>query len=126
MNKIILVVDDSAVIRSLHRYILGSQGYTVETASNGVDAIEKLYRNDHIALAIVDVNMPKMDGLQFIRTIRKERAYRDLPVIIVTCEEEDEQYRKGIESGANIYMVKPTRPDELIKCVKMLMPDEVQ
>ena len=121
MGKKILVVDDSATVRSLHTFILKSKNYEVEAASNGVEAIEKLYSNKDIVLAIVDINMPKMDGIQFVKTIRKEEAYRDLPVIMVTSEEEEDDRKKGIEAGANIYMIKPTQPEGLVMHVKMLL-----
>ena len=120
-SKMILVVDDSATVRSLHTFILKSKNYEVEAASNGVEAIEKLYSNKDIVLAIVDINMPKMDGIQFVKTIRKEEAYRDLPVIMVTSEEEEDDRKKGIEAGANIYMIKPTQPEGLVMHVKMLL-----
>lgn len=121
MGKKIMVVDDSPTVRSLHGFILKSRGFEVVTASNGIEAIEKLYSNKDIVLAIVDINMPKMDGIQFCKTIRKEDAYRDLPVIIVTSEQEEDDRKKGIDAGANIYMVKPTQPDKLVVHVKMLL-----
>lgn len=121
MGKTILIVDDSPTVRSLHSFILKSRKYEVESASNGIEAIEKLYSNKDIVMCIVDINMPKMDGIQFVKTIRKEDAYRDLPVIMVTSEEEDADRKRGIEAGANIYMVKPTQPDKLVVHVKMLL-----
>ena len=117
----VLVVDDSATVRSLHGYILKSHGYEVESACNGVEAIEKLYSTPDIAIVVVDINMPKMDGIQFVKTIRKEEAYRDLPVVIVSSEAEEEDRKKGIDAGANFYMVKPTQPEKLVVYVKMLL-----
>ncbi|HRY30118.1 MAG TPA: response regulator [Elusimicrobiota bacterium] len=119
--KKILVIDDSPTMRSLHSYILKSGGFDVETAENGVMGIEKLYSDPAIVLCVVDINMPKMDGIQFIRTIRGEEQYRDLPVIVVTSEEEEKDRRRGLEAGANIYMVKPTQPEKLVMHVKMLL-----
>lgn len=121
MSKKILVVDDSPTVRSLHSFILKSRQYEVVPASNGVEAIEKLYSNKDIVLAIVDINMPKMDGIQFVKIIRQEEEYRDLPVIMVTSEEEEQDRKKGIEAGANIYMIKPTQPEALVMHVKMLL-----
>lgn len=121
MGKKILIIDDSPTIRSLHGYILKSHGYEIDTASNGVEGIEKLFSNPDVVLCVVDINMPKMDGIQFVKTIRKEGSYRDLPVIMVTSEQEEEDRKKGLEAGANIYMVKPTQPEKLAVYVKMLL-----
>jgi len=120
MKKSILVVDDSAVIRALQAFILQSAGFEVETAINGIEALEKLYTKK-FDLVVADINMPKMDGLQMIETLRKQDAYHDLPIIIVTSEEEEEDRKKGLKAGANVYLVKPTDPKTLVTNVKMLL-----
>jgi len=124
VSKKVLVVDDSPTVRSLHSYILKANGYDVETASNGVEAIEKLYVTPDVKIVVADINMPKMDGIEFVRTIRQNEAYRDLPVIIVSSEGENDDIQKGMEAGANIYMVKPTQPEKLVVFVKMLLGSE--
>ncbi|MBC7189463.1 response regulator, partial [Candidatus Aerophobetes bacterium] len=93
MKKSILVVDDSATIRALQSFILQSAGFEVDTAANGIEALEKLYRKN-FDLVVADINMPKMDGLEMIRILRKQDIYRDLPIIIVTSEEEEEDREK--------------------------------
>jgi len=85
MKKKILVVDDSATIRTLQGFILESAGFEVQTASNGIEALEKLYR-EKFDLVVADINMPKMDGLTLIKTLRKQNSYRDLPIIILPPE----------------------------------------
>ena len=65
--------------------------------------------------------MPKMDGLKMIEILRGQQLYRDLPIIIVTSEEEEEDREKGLKAGANVYLVKPTDPKTLVMNVKMLL-----
>jgi len=122
MKKSILVVDDSATIRALQSFILRSAGFNVETATNGLEALEKLYRKS-FSLVVADINMPKMDGLKMIETLREQDAYKDLPIIIVTSEEEEEDREKGLKAGANVYLVKPTDPETLVMNVKMLLAE---
>jgi len=103
-------------------FILRSAGFNVETATNGLEALEKLYRKS-FSLVVADINMPKMDGLKMIETLREQDAYKDLPIIIVTSEEEEEDREKGLKAGANVYLVKPTDPETLVMNVKMLLAE---
>lgn len=120
MGKRILVVDDSPTVRSLQRFILKAAGFDAETACNGIEALEKIYEGSY-DLIVTDINMQKMDGLRLTKTLREQDSYRDIPIIIVTSESEEEDRMKGIEAGANVYMVKPTDPDRLLANVKMLL-----
>jgi len=120
MASRILVVDDSAVVRALHTYILRSVGFEVVQADSGFAALEALTTTP-CDLAVVDINMPRMDGLTLIRNIRSDPASRDLPIIIVSTEQEAKDKRKGFEAGANVYVVKPTEPEELVANVRMLL-----
>jgi two-component system chemotaxis response regulator CheY len=120
MASRILVVDDSAVVRALHGYILKSVGFEVVQADSGFAALEALGTTP-CDLAVVDINMPRMDGLTLIRNIRSDRATKDLPIIIVSTEQEAKDKRKGFEAGANVYVVKPTEPEELVANVRMLL-----
>ncbi|HYD51415.1 MAG TPA: response regulator [Gemmatimonadaceae bacterium] len=116
----ILIVDDSAVVRAFHAYILRSAGFEVVEAENGFTALERLHAIP-CALAIVDVNMPHMDGFTLIREIRANAPTRSLPVIVVSTEQEAEDKRMGFDAGADVYVVKPTQPDELMEHVRTLM-----
>lgn len=120
MNKRILVVDDSPTIRALLSFILKTAGFETRTASDGIEALETIYLND-FDLLVCDINMPKMDGLTLIKTLRAQEEYRNIPIIIITTESEEEDRKKGIEAGANVYLVKPTQPEHLIQNVKMLL-----
>jgi two-component system chemotaxis response regulator CheY len=113
MAKHILIVDDSKTVRNLVAFILKKEGFKVTAAEDGIDGLEKLY--------ISDVNMPRMDGLTFIRTVREQEAYRDLPIIVLSTEGQEQDIQSGLRLGANMYMVKPAQPEKLMRNVKMLL-----
>ncbi|MDX9971577.1 MAG: response regulator [FCB group bacterium] len=116
--KNILVVDDSPVVRSFHMNILKTAGFTADGASDGVEALEKALVK-HYDLILCDINMPNMDGLTFIKKYREEE--RETPVIIITTQEEAIHWQKGYEVGANIYIVKPAKPQKLVMHISMLL-----
>jgi len=116
----ILVIDDSKTIRNLLSYILRSRGYEVERAPDGLVALEMIFTGS-FDLVITDINMPRMDGLKLIRSIREEQSYRFLPIIVLTTESKEEDRRLGIKAGANIYLVKPSDPETLVANVNMLL-----
>jgi two-component system, chemotaxis family, chemotaxis protein CheY len=120
MKSRILVVDDSAVIRALHTYILKSEGFEALEADNGFTALEVL-NNHPCHLAIIDVNMPRMDGFTLIRKIRSNPATQEMPIIVVSTQQEAIDHSKGLEAGANAYLIKPTDPDILIDKVRSLL-----
>lgn len=121
MPKHILIVDDSKTVRNLVAFIMKKEGFKVTTAEDGLDGLEKLYGASDISLIISDVNMPRMDGLTFIKTLREQEAYRDLPIIVLSTEGEDKDINTGLEVGANAYMIKPAQPDKLVRNAKMLL-----
>ena len=121
MSKHIMVVDDSKTVRNLIAFIIKKEGFRVTTAEDGLDALEKLYSIPGIDLIISDVNMPRMDGFTFIKNIREQDAFRDTPIIILSTEGQERDIQQGLGLGANLYMVKPAQPDNLVKNVKMLL-----
>ncbi|MBF0545291.1 MAG: response regulator [Candidatus Riflebacteria bacterium] len=116
--KKILVVDDSPVVRSFHINILKTGGFLADGASDGVEALEKALQTPYDAI-LCDINMPVMDGLTFIKKYREEE--KDTPIIIITTQEEAIHRETGFKAGANIYIVKPVKPQELATHVKMLV-----
>src|ERR1035437_2760978 len=108
-KKTILIVDDSEFVRSYHSYILEQAHYRVITAVDGSDGLEKLFTNA-CDLVLTDINMSNMDGYEFIRRVRADGKYKFLPIIIVSTESEARDKRRGLEAGANLYLVKPTSP----------------
>ena len=121
MSKHILIVDDSKTIRNLVSFILKKEGYRVTMAEDGLDGLEKLYAADDIDLVISDINMPNMDGFTFIRTVREQEAYRNLPIVVLSTEGQEKDIKQGISLGANLYMVKPAQPQQMVKNIKMLL-----
>jgi two-component system, chemotaxis family, sensor kinase CheA len=102
----VLVVEDSVTIRELQRSILEAAGYRVQTARDGRDAMTHLDRDEDIDLVVTDVEMPEMDGIELTRTIRAHATCSALPVVIVTSLGEDDERQRGIDAGADAYMVK--------------------
>lgn len=121
MPKNILIVDDSKTVRNLVAFILKKEGFKITTAENGIDGLEKLYSMDAVDCIISDINMPRMDGFTFIRTVREQEAYRDIPIIVLSTEGQEKDIQQGLNLGANLYMVKPAQPEKLMKNVKMLL-----
>ncbi|MDR3361288.1 MAG: response regulator [Desulfovibrio sp.] len=121
MSKHVLVVDDSKTIRNLVAFVLKSEGFKVTTAEDGLDAIEKLYNIAAVDLIVSDVNMPRMDGFTFIKNIRAQDAYKDIPIIVLSTEGQEDDIQTGISLGANLYMVKPAQPEKMVRNIKMLL-----
>jgi two-component system, chemotaxis family, chemotaxis protein CheY len=126
----ILIVDDAATVRMYHRAILEGAGYAVAEAINGAEALEKALAA-HAAssapsaarpfdLYVVDVNMPQMDGYAFLRALRAEDVAQ-APAIMVSTEAAQEDRRRAFEAGANLYIVKPTRAEQLLRQVRLLL-----
>jgi two-component system chemotaxis response regulator CheY len=108
MSQTILVVDDSPTIVKFVAFSLRSSGFDVVTASDGMDAIEKMSNlSEDVNLVITDLNMPNLDGYGLIGTLRKNEKYRETPIIILSSEDGDEDRRRGMTVGANSYLVKP-------------------
>jgi len=120
MSQKVLVIDDSPIVRNLHSVMLKSAGFLVEEAENGYEALEKALQA-HFDLMVVDVNMPKMDGFTFCKEIRKSEVHKDVPIIIVSTEAEAEDKMKGFQAGANLYLVKPVKAEQLIENARMLL-----
>jgi two-component system chemotaxis response regulator CheY len=106
MGRSILVVDDSPTVRKFVSVSLEMQGFSVATASDGMDALEQLPRN-RFDLVITDLNMPNMDGLELIRSLRENPEYKDLPVIILTSLSDQGTKEEGARLGVMSYVVKP-------------------
>jgi len=104
-HRAILVVDDSITTRTMERNLLEAAGFRVRVAAEGVDAWTAL-RTEEFDLVVSDVDMPRMDGFELTTRIRADRKLADLPVVLVTALESREDKERGIEVGANAYIVK--------------------
>jgi two-component system chemotaxis sensor kinase CheA len=102
----ILVVDDSITTRTLEKNILEAAGYLVTTATDGTEALKRLAEFDTIQLVVADVEMPQMNGLVLVETLRASQTYSSLPLILVTSLESREDRERGMLAGADAYIVK--------------------
>jgi two-component system, chemotaxis family, sensor kinase CheA len=102
----VLVVEDSLAVRQLQRSILEAAGYLVATARNGREALDVLGRDETIEIVVTDVDMPELDGFQLTAAIRAHPTLSALPVIVVTSRGEERDRQRGIDAGADAYMVK--------------------
>ncbi|MFH1413260.1 MAG: response regulator [Candidatus Omnitrophota bacterium] len=105
IKKRILVVEDAFSTRELEKSILEGQGYFVDTAVDGLDALDRLVGVKY-DLIVSDIQMPRMDGFQFCKTIKQNEDYKDIPVVMVTALGKEEDKKRGIEVGASAYIVK--------------------
>lgn len=106
MNKVVLVVDDSSTVRKFVSVSLSMQGFTVVTACDGMDALEKLPKRK-FDLVITDLNMPNMDGFELIKALRETPEFRELPIIILTSLSDQANKEQGAKLGVGSYVVKP-------------------
>jgi len=117
--KRILIVDDAATVRMYHRNILESAGYSVEEAVNGIEALEKVMLTP-FDLYVVDINMPKLDGYGFLKELRRQDMDQ-APAIMVSTEAEPNDRQLAYRAGANLYLIKPVKPAELLLHVALLL-----
>ena len=122
MNRRILVVDDSPTLVKFVTYSLKSSGYEVVGACDGMDALEKVsHLESDIDLVITDLNMPNIDGYEFIATLRTNDKFAATPIIILSSEEDEDDKQKGEQAGANSYLVKPFKSSVLLAEVARLL-----
>ena len=120
MNKVIMTVDDSQSVRQMVNFTLKNAGYDVVEASDGSDALVKL-NGSRVHMIITDLNMPNLDGLGLIRSVRGRAEYRFIPIIMLTTESQAEKKQEGKAAGATGWIVKPFRPDQLLAVVKKVL-----
>lgn len=122
MAKTVLIVDDSGSIRQVVSLTLKGAGYDVIDACDGQDALKKL-SGQKIHLIISDVNMPVMDGISFVKEVKKLANYKFTPIIMLTTESQPEKKNEGREAGAKAWIVKPFDPPQLLDAVsKLILP----
>ncbi len=120
MTSTILCVDDSASMRQTIKMTLAVSGYRIVEAVDGVDGLEKAGANA-IDLVITDLNMPRMDGLEFITELRKLPAFKGVPIVFVTTESDDTKRAAAKAAGATAWITKPFAPDHLLKVARRLL-----
>jgi two-component system chemotaxis response regulator CheY len=120
MTKKILIVDDSASVRTVARMALRERGYDVVEASNGQEALTKLDA-ERCHLVISDVNMPTMDGITLLKEIKRHPNYKFTPVIMLTTEAGEDKKQEGRAAGAKAWITKPFQPQLLVDAVSKLI-----
>ncbi|MCS6286267.1 MAG: response regulator [Nitrospira sp.] len=122
MAKTVLVVDDSASLRQVVSIALKGAGYDVLEGCDGKDALSKL-TGQKVHLIISDVNMPNMDGITFVKEVKKLANYKFTPIIMLTTESQEAKKAEGQEAGAKAWVVKPFKPETMLLAVsKLILP----
>ena len=116
----ILTVDDSNSLRRMVAFTLKQAGYDVVEAVDGSDGLEKV-REQQVDLALVDVNMPAMGGIEMVREMRTLPQYARTPILMLTTESSDEKKQEGRQAGATGWIVKPFSPEQLLAIVEKVL-----
>lgn len=119
--KTVFLVDDSTTLLLSMKAILEKGGYAVETATGGDAALKKL-ATFKPSILITDLNMPGMDGISLIKEVKKNPAFRFLPVLMMTTESQQEKRNEARAAGATGWLVKPVKPEEFLAVLKKLLP----
>jgi two-component system chemotaxis response regulator CheY len=114
----ILAVDDSEPMRKLVELVLKSGGHQVTLANDGVEALRK-FQVAKFDLIVTDVNMPEMHGIELIQAVRSQNS--DIPILVLTTESDDAMRKRGIEAGADGWVVKPFKPAQLLDIARQIL-----
>ncbi len=120
MAKTIITVDDSASVRQMVGFTLKEAGYQVIEASDGRDAVSKM-NGRQINLVVTDLNMPNMDGIELIKNVRANPAYKFIPILMLTTESQTEKKVEGKKAGATGWIIKPFQPEQLLNVVRKVI-----
>lgn len=120
-NDRILIVDDSPAMRQTIVRALSLAGYSTLEASDGQDALDRIKNGEPIALALVDVNMPRLDGISLVRELRAMPHTRSIPILMVATEPRRERRDEARQAGATGWILKPFRPESLVSRVRELL-----
>ncbi len=120
MSKIILVVDDARSMRGLVAMTLKGAGYEAIEACDGQDALVQI-AGKKIHMVITDLNMPNMNGIELIRALKADPAFKFLPMVMLTTESEEAKKKEGQTAGAKAWIVKPFKPDTVLSVVRKII-----
>ena len=123
VGKKVMVIDDSSTIRQQVGIALTRSGYDVVEASDGVDGFEKIAANAGLAMVICDVNMPRMNGIEFLVRMNSQPPAQQLPVLMLTTEAQPNLIARAREAGAKGWIIKPFKPEMLLSAVRKLVGD---
>lgn len=123
MLKKILVVDDSSLIHQMYKLVLARYCCTIEGAMNGVEALEMISQHGYFDLILLDINMPVMNGLQFLENVATSGLPKKTPIIIISTEGKEEDTIRGLKLGAKGYLKKPFNPPDLHALIAAIFKD---
>lgn len=116
----ILTVDDTASMRQMISFTLNSVGHEVIQACDGKEALQ-LLQGKKVDLVIADINMPNMDGITLVKTLREQVDYKFIPILMLTTESQESKRQQGKVAGATGWIVKPFNPEQLLNVVKKVL-----
>ena len=122
MLKKVLVVDDSALIHQMYKMVLMRYKCEIIDALNGQEGLDKLAKNSDADLILLDINMPLMNGLEFIKKLKDLGKFNHIPIVIVSTEGKEEDTIRGLALGAKGYVKKPFQPSDLHALIEKLYP----
>jgi two-component system, chemotaxis family, chemotaxis protein CheY len=118
----VLIVDDSQLIHSMYRLVLNRyKSCKIMDAMNGLEALDILSREGDFDLILLDINMPVMNGLQFMEKIKKENLYKQISIIVISTEGKEEDTLRALKLGASGYLVKPFKPHMLYELIEKMV-----
>jgi two-component system chemotaxis response regulator CheY len=115
-----IVIDDSRAIRGIIKKLLAAEGFDVSEAGNGIEGLAVLRAEGPPDVALVDWNMPEMNGLEFVKAVRSDASYNDMRLMMVTTETEVERITEALDAGANEYAMKPFTAEVLREKLELL------
>lgn len=121
MSKSVLTVDDSKTMREMVSFTLKGAGYQILEAEDGVQGLSVAQGNQVDAI-VTDLNMPNMNGIEMIRSLRADPRYASTPILMLTTEGDAAKKIEGKEAGATGWVVKPFQPEKLVEIVKKVCP----
>ncbi|MEQ8247282.1 MAG: response regulator [Alphaproteobacteria bacterium] len=122
MAKCVLTVDDSKTIRDMLKFTLAGAGFQVHQAEDGVDGLRALKAAGTVDVIITDINMPNMDGFEFIENVRRDAAYKSTPILVLTTESGADKKTRARAAGATGWIVKPFDPQKLLDVIRKVSP----
>lgn len=122
MAKLVLTVDDSRTMRDMLRLALSSAGYEVVQADDGQHGVEVLAAHPGVEVIVTDINMPRMDGYQFIAEVRRDPSRASTPILVLTTESEPAKKQRAKDAGATGWIVKPFDPGKLTAAIARVAP----
>jgi two-component system, OmpR family, alkaline phosphatase synthesis response regulator PhoP len=116
MGKHILIVDDDEMVRMALVELLKPEGYLLDVAASGKEALEKIEENRY-DMMMFDMIMPELDGLELCKKVRARDEYKNIPIVFLTAKSREQDRIKGLEAGANLFLSKPISPEKLLTII---------